>query len=135
MRRRLQALAVLATLAAAPFAAAAQDITVHWREGVGMPMKPSDAAAGRWSLRTDGRTVCTLSFSDQRTAPGVYGLDLSADCARDLAPGIVGWKPVTDGLALVGADPEVLLLDFNQWTPKDLVARRAGAPFLELIRR
>lgn len=135
MRKTLIVLAALAGLAAAPFAASAQDMADHWREGVGMPMKPSDAAAGPWTLRTGDKTVCLLSLSDRKTAAGVYGLDLSPACASELPPGITGWKPVTDGLALVGADPEVLLLDFNQWTPTDLVARRSGAPFLELIRR
>jgi hypothetical protein len=135
MRQCLRVLAVLAAVAMAPVAAPAQGITEHWRESVGLPMKPADAAAGPWTLRTGGKTVCTLSFSDHRTAAGVYGVDLSADCASELPPGIVGWKPVTDGLALVGADPEVLLVDFNQWTAKDLVARRRGAPYLELVRR
>jgi hypothetical protein len=135
MRRTLQTLAVLAAVTAAPLGASAQDMAAHWREGVGMPMKPSDAAAGPWRLRTDGKTVCTLSFSDRRAPSGVYGIEMSPNCASVLPPGIVGWKPVTDGLALVGADPEVLLVDFNQWTPHDLVARRNGAPFLELIRR
>jgi hypothetical protein len=128
----LRHLALLAALAA-PAAAQAQSMGSFLSEGVGLPIKPQDAAAGPWTLSTAGRTVCTLSFSAVRSAAGIYGADIPADCASALPPGVVGWTPVSDGLALVGADGKPLA-DFNQWTTRDLVAKRNGAPFLELKR-
>ena len=50
-----------------------------------------------------------------------------------LPPGAVGWRPVTDGMALVDAGGAVIV-DFNQWAPWDLQSKREGAPTLELIR-
>jgi hypothetical protein len=131
MRLRLTALALLAALAGAPVLA--QDVAANFREGVGLPMRPSDAAAGRWTLSTRHHAVCSMAFSDRPDGRGVYPARIAPECAAELPGGIVGWRPVTDGLALVGPD-DAILVDFNQWTPTDLVARRAGAPFLELTR-
>jgi hypothetical protein len=133
MSRGLLSLALLTALLAAPASVFAQDMGAMMSDGAGLPIKPSDAAAGPWTLTTDHKPICTLSLSADRSATGVYGVDIPADCAPALPSSVAGWKPVADGLALVGADGAVLA-DFNQWTTRDLVAPRRGAPFLELTR-
>ena len=129
----LAALAALVTPIAAVSPAKADDIGALVRDGVGLPLKVEDAVAGPWTLRTRGRTICALSLTARRAPNGVYDAEIPSDCAAELPAGVVGWKPVTDGMALVGADTSTLI-DFNQWTPRDLVARRGGAPYLELTR-
>lgn len=133
MRPPLRLAALLILLSAVPASVAAQDMDALARDAVGLPLRPKDAAAGRWTLRTGGQTICTLALGGERGPDGVYPIDIPPACAPALPPGLAGWKPVTDGMALVAADGQ-LTLDFNQWTPRDLVARRRGAPFLELIR-
>jgi len=134
MKRHFRLLGLLAALAAAPVSALADSTTSALvRNAVGLPMKPQDASAGPWTLRTRVQTLCTVSFSADRGPNGVYGAAIPAECGSVIPPGVVGWKPVSDGLALVGPDATTLL-DFNQWTPRDLVARRDGAPYLELVR-
>lgn len=128
--------AALVMIAAAPAGLAlaqGMDTSMLVHEGIGMPMKPSDAGGGYWLLQTKGRTICELRLSDRQAAPGVYGAHIPAACAEALPPGLVGWRPVTDGLALVDADAHPIV-DFNQWTPRNLTAKRAGASALELIR-
>ena len=135
MKRQFRLLSALAVLAAQPVAAAADEMTTMWRDGVGLPMKPADAAAGPWTLHSRDHAICTVHFSAERGPGNVYGAAISPECGDALPPGVAGWKPVTDGLALVGADGATLL-DFNQWTPSDLIAHPpGGAPYLELKRR
>jgi hypothetical protein len=106
----------IAAVLSAPAIAAAQDTGMLMHEGIGLPMKPSDAAGGHWLLQTKGRTICRLRLGCEQTAPGVYGASIPGACGEVLPPGLVGWKPVADGLALVGADGRSVV-DFNQWTP------------------
>lgn len=133
MRPFVSSLLAVAVLAA-PAIAAAQDTSMLMHEGVGLPMKPADAAGGFWLLQTKHhRTVCHIRLSGEQTAPGVYGAHIPPACGEVLPPGLAGWKPVTDGLALVDASGHSVL-DFNQWTPRDLTAHPHGASALELIR-
>lgn len=130
--RLLRAWFVVALVLASPIAAAAQNLAALARDAVGLPMKPQDAA-GPWVLQSAGQVICTLVLSGDRTPSGVYPAVVSPGCGAVLPPGVVGWKPVTDGMALVDAGGR-LLVDFNQWTPRDLAARRPGGPALELTR-
>jgi hypothetical protein len=132
MKSIVFALALAAT--ALPFGAAAQDMAALARDGIGLPLKLRDAVAGPWTLQSGKRTVCVIALSADQVRSGVYGLVIAPDCGSVLPAGIIGWKPVTDGMALVGADTRTLV-DFNQWTPKDLAAPQPGAPTLELTRR
>jgi hypothetical protein len=131
--RRLLLLAASLSALTPPLAAHAQDMSALARDAIGLPISLKDATAGPWTLQTRAGPICTVSFRADRLANGANAADIPSACAAALPPGVVGWKPVTDGLALVGADGKILL-DFNQWTPRDLVARRAGAPYLELVR-
>jgi hypothetical protein len=131
MRRCILAASFVAL--ALPCAALAQDMDALARDGIGLPMKVKDATAGPWTLQTRAGPICIISFSGEKLASGAYDADIPSACASALPAGVAGWKSVTDGLALVSVDGKILL-DFNQWTPRDLVARRAGAPYLELVR-
>jgi hypothetical protein len=121
-------------LAAAFFAsdASAQFGASHL-DSIGIPMKPGEAGAGPWTLSTGRKDICQLRFGTVRGEGGLYPADITPDCGAVLPPGIAGWKPVTDGLALVNAQGAILV-DFNRITSRDLVAPRSGAPFLELKR-
>jgi hypothetical protein len=77
--------------------------------------------------------ICTLTLGAERAPSGVYPAVIAPDCAAVLPPGVAGWKPVTDGMALVGDDARTMV-DFNQWTPRDLSSPRPGASPLELTR-
>ena len=133
MKRHFRLLAALAVLAAPVSAVADSDISALVRDAVGLPMKPHDAAAGPWTLRTRDHTICTLTLSGEPGGGGVYGVTIPRECGSEIPPGVIGWKPSADGLALVGSDAAPVL-DFNQWTPRDLVARRNVAPYLEMVR-
>jgi hypothetical protein len=127
------ALLALCALLAAPAIASGDEMTANYRDSLGTPLHPGDVAGEPWTLSTQGHAVCAVRFGTEQGEGGVYRTRIGRDCGQALPAGIVGWKPVTDGLALVGADASAIL-DFNQVTPTDLVATRAGAPFLELKR-
>jgi hypothetical protein len=133
MKRYFRLFGVLAALAGAPVGALADDMGALVRDAIGLPVRPANAAAAPWTLHTRAQTVCTVNFSAERGQNGVYAAAIPSECGAVLPPGVVGWKPVSDGLALVGAGGAAYL-DFNRWTARDLVARRGGAPYLELTR-
>lgn len=134
MRKAAFAAALLIAAAPASLALAqGADVGHLIQDGVGLPMNPADAGGGVWLIQVDGHTICQLQLSGQQTAPGVYGARIPAECAEALPPGLVGWRPVSDGLGLVDADNHVVL-DFNQWTPRNLAARRPGASVVRLVR-
>lgn len=134
MRIAAIAAAVLIAAASGGWALAqGMDVSRLVEDGTGLPMKPSDAAGGVWLVEAGGRTVCQLELSGRQSAPGIYRARIPSACADLLPPGLVGWRPVSDGLGLVDADDHVVL-DFNQWTPRKLAARRPGASALQLVR-
>ena len=102
MKRHFRLLAALAVLAAPVSAVADSDISALVRDAVGLPMKPHDAAAGPWTLRTRDHTICTLTLSGEPGGGGVYGVTIPRECGSEIPPGVIGWKPSADGLALVG---------------------------------
>jgi hypothetical protein len=120
----------LALLAATP-AGAQMAALVH--DSIGIPLKPEDAAAGSWTLQVHGERVCSVELSGAARPDGIYPARIPRACAQVLPDGLVGWRPVTDGMALVDAGGAVMV-DFNQWAPWDLQSKRAGAETLELIR-
>lgn len=119
---------VLAALSAGP--ALAQDMADLARDAIGVPMPPNQAA-GDWTLESHGRAICRIAFSGEKQASKIYGASLSRDCAPALPPGIVGWKPVTDGLALVSEDGRILV-DFNRITGTHLVSPASSGFDVEL---
>ncbi len=122
-----------AAMALAAGAASAQDMNAMWRDTVGMPLKVNDAAAQGWTLESAGRSVCVVRLGAQPVSKGIYHTDIPADCGQVLPPGVAGWRPVTDGAALVDGQGQILV-DFDQWSNSLLVSRRAGGADVQLRR-
>jgi hypothetical protein len=127
------ALGLSVALGLAAGAAGAQDMGALARDQVGLPLAPSDAAAQTWTLEDRGRTVCRVGLKAEMVAKGVRRADIPVECAASLPAGVAGWKPVTDGAALVDAQGEVLI-DFNRWSPSLLVSHRSSGGDLQLRR-
>jgi Protease inhibitor Inh len=122
-----------AALALAATAAGAQDMNAMARDQVGTPLAVSDAAAQGWTLETAGHTVCKVRLGAQAIGKGVYHADVPADCAQTLPAGVAGWKPVTDGAALVDGQGQVLI-DFNRWSNSLLVSHQSSGVDVQLRR-
>jgi hypothetical protein len=122
-----------AGLALAAGAAAAQDMNALARDQVGMPLRPADAAAQSWTLETRGQSICTIRLAATVVTKGVYRAEVPPDCGQVLPPGVAGWRPVTDGAALVDGQGQVLI-DFDQWSNSLLVSHRSSGIDIQLRR-
>jgi hypothetical protein len=114
-------------------AASAQDMNALARDQVGMPLKLGDAAAQTWTVEDHGRSICNVALKAEAIASGVYRVDIPDQCAGSLPAGVAGWRPVTDGAALVDAQGQILI-DFNRWSPSLLVSHRSSGGDLQLRR-
>ncbi|HEX4199243.1 MAG TPA: AprI/Inh family metalloprotease inhibitor [Caulobacteraceae bacterium] len=114
-------------------AASAQDMNAMARDQVGTPLAVSDAAAQGWTLETKGHGVCKVRLGAQMVSQGVYRADIPADCGQVLPSGVVGWRPVTDGAALVDGQGQVLI-DFNRWSNSLLVSHQSSGVDIQLRR-
>jgi hypothetical protein len=134
MRTRNWAAAWLGlAVALAAGAALAQDMNDNARDWVGLPLKPADAAAQTWTLESQGRSVCRIGLKAEQVASGVYRADIPAECGQSLPSSVAGWRPVTDGAALVDGQGQILI-DFNRWSPSLLVSNRQSGGDLQLRR-
>jgi hypothetical protein len=131
--KTLTASLLSAALAFAAGAAGAQDMNALARDQVGTPLAVSDAAAQGWTLETQGRAICKVSLSAHPAGNGVYSADVPVACGQTLPAGVAGWKPVTDGAALVDAQGQVLI-DFNRWSNSLLVSHRSSGVDIQLRR-
>jgi hypothetical protein len=122
-----------AALAFAAGAAGAQDMNAMARDQVGTPLAVSDAAAQGWTLETQGHAICKVRLSAQPAGNGVYRADVPAACSQTLPGGVAGWRPVTDGAALVDGQGQVLI-DFNRWSNSLLVSHRSSGVDIQLRR-
>ena len=122
-----------AALALAAGVAGAHDMNAMARDQVGTPLAVSDAAAQGWTLETGGHTVCKVRLGAQAISKGVYHADVPADCSQTLPAGVAGWKPVTDGAALVDGQGQVLI-DFNRWSNSLLVSHQSSGVDVQLRR-
>jgi len=122
-----------AALALAAGAACAQDMNAMAREQAGTPLAVSDAAAQGWTLETAGHSVCKVRLGAQAVGNGVYHADVPGDCGQTLPAGVAGWKPVTDGAALVDGQGQILI-DFNRWSNSLLVSHRSSGVDIQLRR-
>jgi hypothetical protein len=123
--------AVVALTAGA--ASAQDDMNTNFRDGVGMPLRPADAAAQGWTLETRGHSICQVRLGAAAVSTGVYRTAIPADCGQVLPAGVVGWKPVTDGAALVDGQGQVLI-DFNRWSNSLLVSHQSNGVDIQLRR-
>ena len=122
-----------AAIALAAGAAGAQDMNAMARDQVGTPLAVSDAAAQGWTLETAGHSVCKVRLGAQALGNGVYHADVPGDCGQTLPAGVAGWKPVTDGAALVDGQGQVLI-DFNRWSNSHLVSHQSSGVDVQLRR-
>ncbi len=122
-----------AALALAAGAASAQDMNALGRDRVGMPLRPADAAAQGWVLETHGHSICKVTLSSAAVGRGVYRVDVPADCGQALPAGVAGWRPVTDGAALVDGQGQILI-DFNRWSNSLLVSHQSSGVDIQLRR-
>jgi hypothetical protein len=114
-------------------AAGAQDMNALARDQVGTPLATADAAAQGWTLETGGRAVCKIRLTAQPMGHGVFHADVPGQCAQTLPGGVAGWKPVTDGAALVDGQGQILI-DFNRWSNSLLVSHRSSGVDIQLRR-
>jgi hypothetical protein len=114
-------------------AASAQDMNALARDQVGTPLAVSDASAQGWTLETQGHGVCKVTLGSAMVTKGVYRTDIPADCGQVLPAGVAGWRPVTDGAALVDGQGQVLI-DFNRWSNSLLVSHQSSGVDIQLRR-
>ena len=131
LRTSLISLGLAAVLSGGPVSA--QDMNALARDQVGMPLAPADAAAQGWTLETRGHSICKVRLGAAAVSKGVYRADVPADCGQTLPAGVVGWRPVTDGAALVDGQGQVLI-DFNRWSNSLLVSHRSDGVDIQLRR-
>lgn len=122
-----------AALTLAAGAAGTQDMNAMARDQVGMPLTIPDASAQGWTLETAGHSVCQVRLGAQPVSKGVYRTDIPADCGQVLPGGVVGWRPVTDGAALVDGQGQILI-DFDRWSNSLLVSHRSNGVDIQLRR-
>ena len=96
----------------------------------GIPLSPADAA-GAWTIESDGAAVCTLTLTARKAGDGGFALDPGG--CRSLLAGAAGWTPTSDGMAITGADGQVLIA-FDRWSNSLLVSHRASGADLQLKR-
>lgn len=111
----------------------AQDMAGMARDEVGTPLAVSDAAAQGWTLEQASHAVCKVGLKSTVVSKGVYRVDIPADCGAALPSSVAGWRPVTDGAALVDGQGKILI-DFNRWSNSLLVAHHSSGVDLQLRR-
>ena len=97
------------------------------------PLSPSDGA-GMWTLSAKGGAICTVSLKTTPAPGGAFRAEISKAC-RDAYPlaGATGWKPIADGMALVGPDGAPAVT-FSRWSDSLFVSHRSSGVDLQLTR-
>ncbi len=98
----------------------------------GVPLTPAEAA-GVWTLVEAGQQpVCTVTLTPQKLGDAGFAARV-AGCGELLPPGVSGWAPTGDGMALTGPDGKVLIA-FGRWSKSLFVSHRASGVDLQLRR-
>lgn len=67
-------------------------------------LEEPETLAGRWSIAT-AKGECAVVFTGRRIdSANAWAIDDASGCLAGLVPGVVGWRPVPDGIALASAD-------------------------------
>jgi hypothetical protein len=112
------------SLTAAFFALARAAVAADNEAGV--PLSPAEAVGG-WTVETDGHAICMIKLTaDHGATPG-------QDCGEALPAGVTGWQATAHGMALTGANGEVLA-PFNRWSNSLFVSHRSGGVDVQLMR-
>jgi hypothetical protein len=91
----------------------------------GVPLSPAEAAGG-WTLQSAGHAICMLRLTANHLAR-------AGDCGGALPSGVAGWATTSNGVALTGADGQVLMR-FDRWSNSLFVSRRTSGDDLQLMR-
>ncbi len=68
------------------------------------------ALVGRWIVATQ-RGDCAVDFTARRIdSANAWAVEDATGCLTALAPGVVGWRPTPDGIALASADRRTVVL-------------------------
>lgn len=92
----------------------------------GVPLTPQEAAGG-WTVESGGHSICMIRLTAN------YGARADRTCGGALPAGVTGWKTTSDGMALIGADGQVLM-PFDRWSNSLFVSRRAAGADVQLMR-
>jgi|HubBroStandDraft_2_1064218.scaffolds.fasta_scaffold299829_1 hypothetical protein len=92
----------------------------------GVPLSPSEAA-GAWTVETGGHAICIIQLT------AAHGAKVGDNCGDSLPAGITGWSTTADGMALTGADGQVLA-PFNRWSNSLFVSHRSSGVDVQLMR-
>ena len=111
-------------LAAAFFALARAAFAADNEAGV--PLSPAEAAGG-WTVETSGHAVCMITLTAS------HGATVGNGCGDALPSGITNWAATGDGMALSGADGQVLA-SFSRWSNSLFVSHRSGGVDVQLMR-
>ena len=103
-----------------------------WDHEAGVPLTPAEAAGG-WTLESAGRPVCMVRLTATKTSDAGYAASAPASCGEALPPGVAGWTPTGDGMALTGADGRVLIA-FDRWSNSLFVSHRSSGVDVQLQR-
>ena len=91
----------------------------------GVPLSPAEAVGG-WTLQSAGHAICMLRLTANHLAR-------AGDCGGALPSGVAGWATTANGMALTGADGQVLMR-FDRWSNSLFVSRRTSGEDLQLMR-
>ena len=92
----------------------------------GVPLTPAEAA-GAWTVETGGHAICIIQLT------AAHGAKVGDNCGDSLPAGITGWSTTADGMALTGADGQVLA-PFNRWSNSLFVSHRSSGVDVQLMR-
>ncbi|MGA0600235.1 AprI/Inh family metalloprotease inhibitor [Caulobacter sp. KR2-114] len=99
----------------------------------GVPLVPAEAA-GTWSLSSGGADICRVTLGGAKAGNAGFSANAPAACGEALPPGIAGWTPTGDGMALTATDGKVLIA-FNRWSNSLFVSHRSSGADLQLRRQ
>ncbi|KQM30907.1 AprI/Inh family metalloprotease inhibitor [Sphingomonas sp. Leaf10] len=69
-----------------------------------------ETLAGRWVIAT-AQGDCAVVFTSRRIdSANAWAVEDASGCLAGLVPGVVGWRPVPDGIALASADRRTAVL-------------------------
>src|SRR5580692_3041878 len=97
-----------------------------------VPLAPSDAA-GPWTLETGGHAICVIQLSSAKAGNAGFGFKAPATCGDTLPAGVAGWVPSGDGMALTGADGQVVM-SFGRWSNSLFVSHQSSGVDIQLQR-
>ena len=112
------------SLAAAFFVLARAAVAADHEAGV--PLSPAEAAGG-WTVETDGHAICMIQLTAN------HGATPGQNCGDALPAGVTGWQPTEHGMALIGADGQVLA-PFSRWSNSLFVSHRSSGTDVQLMR-